>query len=107
MAEVEEIAKELSCFKVNDIRRRTRVGMGTCQANFCALRSASVFAKCSGNEVAKDSLAQMKEFLQGRWKGVRPVLVGRTLREAEMTRALYELSFHVNPEADANGGKQA
>ena len=43
----------------------------------------------------------MKQFLQGRWKGIRPVLVGRTLREIEMTRALYELSFHVN------GGKKA
>lgn len=38
----------------------------------------------------------MKEFLQGRWKGIRPVLMGRTLREIEMTRALYELSFNVN-----------
>jgi glycerol-3-phosphate dehydrogenase len=38
----------------------------------------------------------MKEFLQGRWKGIRPVLLGRTIREMEMTRALYELSFSVN-----------
>ena len=101
LAEVEEIARDLSSFQINDIRRRTRIGMGTCQANFCALRSAAVFAKCGQDEGAKDSLGQMKQFLQGRWKGIRPVLVGRTLREIEMTRALYELSFHVN------GGKKA
>lgn len=101
LAEVEEIAKELSSFQINDIRRRTRIGMGTCQANFCALRSAAVFAKCGRDKGAKDSLGQMKQFLQGRWKGIRPVLVGRTLREIEMTRALYELSFHVD------GGKKA
>ena len=94
--EVEEMAKELSSFRINDIRRRTRLGMGTCQANFCALRSASVFAKVGRDEAARDSLGQMKEFLQGRWKGIRPVLLGRTIREMEMTRALYELSFNVN-----------
>jgi len=32
---------------------------------------------------------------------VRPVLMGRNIRETEMTRALYELSFNVN------GGKKA
>jgi glycerol-3-phosphate dehydrogenase len=90
------MAKELSSFRINDIRRRTRLGMGTCQANFCALRSASVFAKVGRDEAARDSLGQMKEFLQGRWKGIRPVLLGRTIREMEMTRALYELSFNVN-----------
>lgn len=37
----------------------------------------------------------MQEFLQGRWKGIRPVLMGRTLREAEMTRGLYELNFNI------------
>lgn len=95
-AEVEEIAKELSSYKINDVRRRTRLGMGTCQANFCALRSASVFAKCGHDEICKDSLGQMKEFLQGRWKGIRPVLMGRTIREVEMTRGLYELVFNVN-----------
>ena len=94
-AEVEEIARELSSYKINDVRRRTRLGMGTCQANFCALRSASVFAKCGRADIAKNSLEQMQEFLQGRWKGIRPVLMGRTLREAEMTRGLYELNFNI------------
>ena len=96
LAEVEEIAQELTSFKVNDIRRRTRIGMGTCQANFCALRAASIFSRVGKQKEAKDALGQMKEFLQGRWKGVRPVLVGRTIREAEMTRGIYELSFNIN-----------
>lgn len=96
VGEVEEIAKELTSFKINDVRRRTRIGMGTCQGNFCALRSASLFARFSQQKEAKDTLGQMREFLQGRWKGIRPVLMGRTVREAEMTRALYELSFNIN-----------
>ena len=38
----------------------------------------------------------MRELLEGRWKGIRPVLLGRTIREMEMTRGMYELLFHVN-----------
>ena len=95
-AEVEEIAKELSSYEIDDVRRRTRIGMGTCQGNFCAFRSAAIFARYGHPELAKDSLSQMKSFLQGRWKGIRSVLMGRTLRETEMTRGLYEVVFNVN-----------
>ena len=96
VAEVEEICKEPTSFIVNDVRRRTRIGMGTCQANFCALRSAAVFSKFGVTDPSKDSITRMKEFLQGRWKGIRPVLIGRTLRETEMTRAIYELSMNIS-----------
>ena len=96
LAEIEEIAADLNSHTINDVRRRTRMGMGTCQGNFCALRGAALFAKYGRNEESKDSLAQMSQFLQGRWKGIRPVLLGRSLRETEMTRALYELSFNIN-----------
>ena len=101
LAEIEEIAKSADSHIINDIRRRTRLGMGTCQGNFCSLRAAGVFSRVGSTEGARDSLGQLKSFLQGRWKGVRPVLMGRNIRETEMTRALYELSFNVN------GGKKA
>ena len=94
-AEVEEICAEPTSFSVNDVRRRTRIGMGTCQGNFCALRSAAVFSKFGAEKFSKDSLSRMREFVQGRWKGIRPVLLGRTLRETEMTRAIYDLSLNV------------
>jgi glycerol-3-phosphate dehydrogenase [NAD(P)+ ], anaerobic, A subunit len=38
----------------------------------------------------------MQKFLEGRWKGVRPVLMGRTIRETEMTRGIYELVMNIN-----------
>ena len=75
--------------------------MGTCQGNFCSLRAAGIFHRVGVKESSKDSLGQLRGFLQERWKGVRPVLMGRNVRETEMTRALYELSFNVN------GGKKA
>ena len=95
-AEAEEIAREPTSYIVNDVRRRTRIGMGTCQGNFCALRAASVFAEAGHQEMAKHSLGQMQKFLEGRWKGVRPVLMGRTIRETEMTRGIYELVMNIN-----------
>ena len=90
-AEVEEICKDDASFNVDDVRRRTRIGMGTCQGTFCGLRTAAIFSETAAN----DSLNLLREFLQGRWKGIRPVLFGRTLRETEMTRAIYELSMNV------------
>lgn len=96
MAELQEIAALPTSHIINDVRRRTRLGMGTCQANFCALRSAAVLSKFDNLEASKKPLEEMKNFLQGRWKGIRPVMVGKTLREAEMTRGLYELVFNVN-----------
>ncbi len=94
-AEFEEVAGREECHIINDIRRRTRLGMGTCQGNFCAIRAAGAFYE-TGKLDAKDSLGQLKGFLQGRWKGIEPILMGRNVRETEMTRALYELSFNID-----------
>ncbi len=96
LAELEEIAALPTSHIISDVRRRTRLGMGTCQGNFCALRSAAALSRFDNLEASKDPLGQMKGFLQARWKGIRPVMAGKTLRETEMTRGLYELVFNVN-----------
>ena len=51
---------------------------------------------CGHGELVSDPVKQMREHLEERWKGIRPVLVGRTLREVEMMRGIYELVFNVN-----------
>ncbi|WP_301001173.1 (2Fe-2S)-binding protein, partial [uncultured Bilophila sp.] len=38
VAEFEQVASESTTYSLNDIRRRTRMGMGTCQGSFCGLR---------------------------------------------------------------------
>lgn len=38
VAEFEQVASEPSSHSLSDIRRRTRMGMGTCQGSFCGLR---------------------------------------------------------------------
>ena len=98
LAEIKAIANESTSHSVADVRRRTRLGMGTCQGNYCALRAAAVANKFFKNKLddCSNSLSDMKNFLQARWKGITPVMAGKTLREAEMTRGMYEVLFNVN-----------
>ena len=43
-----------------------------------------------------DTVKEMKDFLQARYKGLSPVLWGSTLREMELTRGIYESVFNLN-----------
>ena len=70
-----------------DLRRRTRIGMGTCQGELCACRAAGRLAQANGCAAkAKDDL---RSFLDERWKGMRPVAWGETMRESAYTQWVY------------------
>ncbi len=72
-----------------DLRRRTRVGMGTCQGELCACRASGILGKkkfkCSKR--AKEDLAL---FLNERWKGIYPIAWGDSLRESQYSAWVYE-----------------
>ena len=38
----------------------------------------------------------LKEFLEARWSGIRPVLWGNQLREAELARGIYEATLNLD-----------
>ncbi|MBB5335417.1 anaerobic glycerol-3-phosphate dehydrogenase subunit GlpA [Pectinatus brassicae] len=95
LAEIEEIASEPSSHTVSDLRRRTRLGMGTCQGTFCAYRSVGAVDK-DDMPWAKDTVFLFKEFLETRWKGIRPVLWGNMLRDIELTRAIYDAALNLS-----------
>lgn len=97
LAEVEEIANEETTHNLDDLRRRTRIGMGSCQGTFCALRASANYYRIKKGKA--DSLKEMRNFLENRYKGIRPVLFGKALKETELTRAIYELSFHIGGES--------
>ena len=87
VGEVKYALKELDVNNMVDLRRRTRVGMGTCQGELCACRAAGLLGvahNCS--EKAKSDLAK---FLNERWKGVYPVAWGDALRENEYAQWVY------------------
>ncbi len=69
---------------LDDLRRDLRIGMGPCQAGFCALRTADIMAP-----VLSQPAQELAAFLHERWKGLRPVAWGKTLQQMEFIRRLY------------------
>ncbi|MCG8709746.1 anaerobic glycerol-3-phosphate dehydrogenase subunit A [Brenneria sp. 4F2] len=87
-----EVRYAVASLQVNnliDLRRRTRVGMGTCQGELCACRAAGLLCRF-GQSTPRESIAQLSQFLNERWKGIRPVAWGNTLRESEYTSWVYQ-----------------
>lgn len=70
-----------------NLRRRTRLGMGTCQGGICACRASAILAEQLGNDAALDDLAS---FVNERWKGMQPVAWGQTLVEANFSEWIYK-----------------
>ena len=88
VAEVRYAVEKLHVHNLVNLRRRTRVGMGTCQGKLCACRAASLLGRYEDDpERAKQQLAG---FLDERWKGVKPVAWGSTLCEAQLTATIYQ-----------------
>lgn len=89
VGEVKYALNELDVNNLVDLRRRTRVGMGTCQGELCACRAAGLMSGMHKycTKRAKEDLAS---FLNERWKGMSPIAWGDTLRESEYTAWVYE-----------------
>lgn len=83
-AEIAFAVKNLGVRTMLDLRRRTRVGMGTCQGAFCIKRVAQALARELGCPEKEREF--IDEYIQERWKGMTPVCWGDSLREAEYMR---------------------
>lgn len=86
--EVKTAIERMDVSSLTDLRRRTRIGMGTCQGEFCACRAAGLLAKAHG--CIERERKDLSDFLQERWKGNYPIGWGDTLREAEYTQWVYK-----------------
>lgn len=91
--EVEYAIKNLNVKDIVDLRRRTRIGMGPCQGELCAYRAAGIFKEVSPPESGASTSQLLRDFLEERWKGLKPVLWGDALRESEFTYWIYEGLF--------------
>lgn len=87
-AEIAFAVKNLDVHNLVELRRRTRVGMGTCQGSFCMGRVAAALAEELGRP--EDAGILVAQYVQERWKGIAPVCWGESLREAEYMRKLYK-----------------
>ena len=86
-AEIAYAVKTLGVRNISDLRRHTRIGMGTCQGSFCIRKVAKVLAEELGQPEKEGEF--INDYLQERWKGMTPVLWGDTLREAEYMQKMH------------------
>lgn len=94
-AEIENAVRDSDDYNLSDIRRKTRLGMGTCQGAFCTYRVLPYL----GQEKKYGALnQQLILFLDQRWKGIRPILWGQQLRETELAPAIYSGVLRLNRE---------
>jgi len=106
LVEFEAAASQYSGLSLSDIRRRTRIGMGTCQGNFCAMRAGAALAEIE-NFATVPPRQMLEDFLEERWHGIRPLLWGRQLREVELERGIYAALLNLKgplPQALPTGG---
>ena len=88
VGEIKYAVHQLHVHHLVNLRRRTRVGMGTCQGKLCSCRAASLLGELHHD--VRRAQVDLANFLDERWKGMRPVAWGDTLREAQLTATIYE-----------------
>lgn len=86
-AEISYAVRYLDVHNLIDLRRRTRVGMGTCQGSFCMRRVADALAEELG--CPQKAPEFVRQYVKERWKGIAPICWGESLREAEYMRKQY------------------
>ncbi|MRT94294.1 anaerobic glycerol-3-phosphate dehydrogenase subunit A [Ancylomarina sp. 16SWW S1-10-2] len=96
IGEVKYAIKELHVNNLIDLRRRTRVGMGTCQGELCACRAAGLL--CESLEEPGEAKDDLANFLQERWKGMSPIAWGDTINEVQFTSWIYEGIYGLKPD---------
>ncbi len=99
VGEVKFAVEQLHVHHIINLRRRTRLGMGTCQGELCACRGANVLCEV-GSTPAQKGMQDLTAFMAERWKGMRPVAWGDTLNEAQLTGMIYESLCGFNRVAD-------
>lgn len=88
VGEVKYAINELHVSNLINLRRRTRIGMGTCQGELCACRAAGILN--ATDHCSERSLRDLSNFMNERWKGMYPVAWGETMVETQFTSWLYE-----------------
>ena len=95
VAEFEQVASQPTSRSLNDIRRRTRMGMGTCQGSFCGSRAVGTLIE-TGLHRGRCAAELLRDFQEERWHGFRPVLWGEELRETELARGIYGATLNID-----------
>ena len=91
--EVEKNLKQGKLRDFQDVLHRTRLAKGTCQGGFCIYRLLGMLH--DSRITQRDSNKILKDFLEERWKGIRPILWGVSLKEEELLESIYKGIFNL------------
>ena len=100
VAEVNYAIEDLHVHNLINLRRRTRLGMGTCQGGLCACRGAGLLER--HDRCTQRSLDDLAAFMDERWHGMYPVCWGETLSEVQFSSWLYQGVMGIDHAPDSN-----
>lgn len=101
VGELKYAIRKLHADSLINLRRRTRLGMGTCQGGLCSCRAAEILRETTGKP--NDVLGDLARFINERWKGMQPVAWGQTLVEAQFMAWLYRGVCGLTPDLGKSG----
>lgn len=84
VSELDHFAASPDVRSLSDLMRRTRAGMGYCQAGLCIFRMASALD-------VDEPRDEIERYLAERWKGISPVLRGEQLRQEAFKAHLFKV----------------
>lgn len=87
--EMKQTIRKFDVQNLADLRRRTRMGMGTCQGVMCASRAASIMDEVK-NDSSYNPNTDLYRYIDTRWKGMQKVAWADTLRESEYMTWIYK-----------------
>ena len=82
------LMREQPSASFDDLRRQLRMGMGPCQGGFCSQRAAGI-GVAEGLWTSPEATLKLREFVERRWHGVRPVLYGEQARQAALNNWIH------------------
>lgn len=91
---------------LDDLRRDLRLGMGPCQGGFCAYRAAGILQEVR-QLPAEEAVKAMRDFVEERFRGDRPLLWGHQLRQALLDESIYRRNLGLAPEPQAAPREEA
>jgi glycerol-3-phosphate dehydrogenase len=101
----EYLASSSGPARLDDMLRALRLGMGPCQGGFCSLRAAGLLERDrpTGSGAA---LGPLRDFLDERMKGMRPILWADQVRQFQLNEIMYRdvLNLDHSPPLAGGGG---
>jgi glycerol-3-phosphate dehydrogenase len=96
-ASAEHALDEEPPVELDDLRRDLRLGMGPCQAAFCAYRAGDLLAR----RLPTEAWEAIGIFLQERWRGARILSWGHMLRQLELHQRISLELLETPPPMDS------